>query len=69
MRRIHGTRGRRADAPGWSWIGQYRPLIKDDARRARMLLLADLMRRRFEHALKALEAGRPLYLRDGTPVM
>ncbi|MFF8731283.1 NUDIX domain-containing protein [Streptomyces sp. NPDC015171] len=27
------------------------------------------MRRRFEHALKALEAGRPLYLRDGAPVM
>ncbi|MFE2578795.1 NUDIX domain-containing protein [Streptomyces sp. NPDC059378] len=31
--------------------------------------LQDRMRRRFEHALKALEAGRPLYLRDGAPVM
>ncbi|MGX1541863.1 NUDIX domain-containing protein [Streptomyces adustus] len=31
--------------------------------------LQDRMRRRFEHALKALEAGCPLYLRDGSPFM
>ena len=29
--------------------------------------LQDRTRRRFEHALKALDAGRPLYLRDGAP--
>lgn len=34
-----------------------------------MRRLRDRMRRRFEHALKALDAGRPLYLRDGIPVI
>jgi hypothetical protein len=29
--------------------------------------LRDRTRRRFEHALKALDAGRPQYLRDGAP--
>ncbi|MGW0185516.1 NUDIX domain-containing protein [Streptomyces sp. NPDC003362] len=29
--------------------------------------LRDRTRRRFEHALEALDAGRPLYLRDGAP--
>lgn len=31
--------------------------------------LRDRIRRRFEHALKALDEGRPLYLRDGAPLM
>jgi ADP-ribose pyrophosphatase YjhB (NUDIX family) len=31
--------------------------------------LRERIRRRFEGALQALDAGRPLYLRDGTPVM
>ncbi|MGV9567830.1 MULTISPECIES: NUDIX domain-containing protein [unclassified Streptomyces] len=31
--------------------------------------LRDRMRRRFEGAVRALETGRPLYLRDGVPVM
>ncbi|MEU5095052.1 NUDIX hydrolase [Streptomyces sp. NPDC020996] len=31
--------------------------------------LRDRIRRRFEHALKALGTGGPLYLRDGVPVM
>ncbi|MGW0997306.1 NUDIX domain-containing protein [Streptomyces sp. NPDC002523] len=31
--------------------------------------LRDRIRRRFESALKALDAGRPLYLRDGAPVL
>ncbi|MGW5465970.1 NUDIX domain-containing protein [Streptomyces sp. NPDC003996] len=33
------------------------------------LRLRERIRRRFEGALKALDAGRPLYLRDGTPLM
>ncbi|KAB1141110.1 NUDIX hydrolase [Streptomyces luteolifulvus] len=33
------------------------------------VLLRDRMRRRFEGAVRALEMGRPLYLRDGVPVM
>lgn len=32
-------------------------------------LLRDRIRRRFEHALNAQVTERPLYLRDGTPVM
>ncbi|MFD7059786.1 NUDIX domain-containing protein [Streptomyces sp. NPDC059906] len=31
--------------------------------------LGDRIRRRFGHTLLALEAGRPLYLHDGTPLM
>jgi ADP-ribose pyrophosphatase YjhB (NUDIX family) len=31
--------------------------------------LRERIRRRFEGALQALDAGRTLYLRDGTPVM
>ncbi|MFF4764142.1 NUDIX domain-containing protein [Streptomyces sp. NPDC001292] len=31
--------------------------------------LSDRVRRRFEGAVHALERGRPLYLRDGVPVM
>ncbi|MEV6808633.1 hypothetical protein [Streptomyces sp. NPDC051132] len=31
--------------------------------------LRDRIRHRFEHALKALDEGRPLYLRDGAPAM
>ncbi|MEU6097752.1 NUDIX hydrolase [Streptomyces sp. NPDC047079] len=31
--------------------------------------LVDRMRRRFEQAVRALETGRPLYLRDGVPML
>ncbi|MGK5629630.1 NUDIX domain-containing protein [Streptomyces sp. URMC 123] len=37
-----------------------------DQARAR---LGDRIRRRFEEAVRAVKAGRPLYLRDGVPVL